>query len=726
MDNQKLLNLKNLNSNIRTLSDLALKDNWVDFTQKMVALEDVTGSIGYDEIPTGTVYEKINELNKIIAGRQAGMLLEAIKTAKSYIEEYSELGTLENRQSELDSINEKLNLSMKSQVIPQFHTLSEQARQSLLETIQQVFKLDELPSIDVVNDLIELYNKGATKNIIKNKLGVVLKIDDPEISDYSKEMEQILNERVIKYIFFRLTKFNEVVEKIDFYNEITAPQLTDCIDWYLAEVSEEKELAKVIAELVEKSSVPTLESHNEAIAVTSVDQNTINYIKAVFKLVDDNKNLDLFLRLNDPLTLKNILGDSPSTKEIYNLSTKYNALLDSLIITVQAAALAASVLKCNLKIVSAAIDAGKTLNEMLDNVYNSILQVVNSNVSTESFGDNHLSRAPKLSKPNNDLTNVKLISENNVILRARVQHYFDKHGLMSIAECDKFINATKHIFRECYGVNIQHMKPDEVKGLLYDSLEILPNNFAVRYNNTLNETVRALELALANEKDIPAMIGTVRQEVVKLLSNFNNAIENAIKFDNIISLKTFIKENVDSIYGRPLYNSVVWFHKELNITNVRQVLPFMPENQILSRFQYISERVGTQTFVSSEDIKVHLISKPQVFNGLSWYSPNDNYLFRMANSADAEINNLVESIRFKIDVITDKFVEKFGEQTAIITKRKMLQNIVHMTAMLEAREINDILTLIKAVINEDMSSLVYATATCNEIYSIFLSTVKGK
>lgn len=461
-------------NNIKTMHN-AIKDiNETNYISTIASMESVLHGELTDNLPVGTIKEKITELLRIALVSQTKELLLALSSLKNEIKDETKNVDLVYRQDILNTVKERFNQPLKQTTIPSYHQMNEIQREGVLKIVQKVFESEDLPSVDFVNKVIDIYNSGSPKSVVCNNIGISFSYDNSDMFNKEHVRQVITDERVVLYLTERLNKTLGLIKKIDDHNNVDIDTLIGYFNEYINDV-EKDDRKELVEDAILKSGY---ESDSKLIQLKEVTKSIISSTNHVISIVNDTDE-NLFSNLTEEDKLNAMFANVDKHKA-YLVSNQYLNVLESITFTIRGVKLLIAVVRESVEITKRVIDDLAKVDEKLDTLYNQIIELSNeSNVVSQegiwsSFirwltGVGEVDDALKAEPDPRDL--VALHKRN----KARVISDIKRNGFLSGEKLELFKSEVRTLLMETYNIDVDKVSDRYLLDLLKGGIDEVEN-----------------------------------------------------------------------------------------------------------------------------------------------------------------------------------------------------------------------------------------------------------
>lgn len=585
------VNYKSLVENVYSLHASIKSLSPETFIPAMISMESVLGDELTDNLPVGTIKQKITTLLKMAVAKQTQELLLALSILKEEVNKNVPEQPLVYKQDVLKTVKERFNAPLKATEIPPYHQMEESAREAVLKTIQTVFELEELPSIDFANKVIDIYNSGAPKSVVCQNIGLSFVYDKPEMYANEHVRQIITEERVVLYITERLNRTLALVANLDNYNEITPDTLVGILEEFLStiDIDERKKLVD------DALLANTYKSDSDLIKLKELTKATIGSTNHVISIIKEQEP-ERFQRLNNIEQLEEMFGDSLNVDTAYTISSLYLRVLESVTYTLTTTEVLISVVKEAVDITDTIINDLMKVDQKLDKLYNDIIQLSTPSqdtVSTEGFSDVWQSikdwfKAGSFGVYLNESSTGRILAQNFTTHKTRVEESIRTKGILDEKQMKRFKKFSDKYFKQFWGINIWSMSDEEVKDLLLNKLADLPNRQCDIDSVNVERYFEPANKMLERSKEIASAIDRLSGEACRLVSDYTRQLNEINQVASKVQLERLIR-NILTLSGREL-RSLPEAVSLINVFNVKDttLLETIESNtdQLYRMFEY--------------------------------------------------------------------------------------------------------------------------------------------
>lgn len=722
------VNYKSLVENVRSLHASIKSLSPETFIPSMVSMESVLGEELTDNLPVGTIKQKITTLLKMAVAKQTQELLLALSILKEEVNKNVPEQPLVYKQDVLETVKERFNTPLKSTEIPPYHQMEESAREAVLKTIQTVFESEDLPSIDFANKVIDIYNSGAPKSVVCQNIGLTFVYDKPEMYANEHVRQIITEERVVNYITERLNKTLALVERLDNYNGITVNELTHILDEFLAtiDIDERKKLVD------DALLANTYKSDADLIKLKELTKGTIASTNHVISIIKEQEP-ERFQRLNNIEELEEMFGDSLNTDSAYAISSLYLRVLESVTYTLTASEVLISVVKEAVDITDTVINDLMKVDQKLDKLYNDIIQVSTTQeqtVSTEGFADVWQSikdwfKSGSFGVYLNESSTGAILAQNFTTHKTRVEESIRTKGMLDEKQMKRFRKFSDKYFKQFWGINIWNLSDEEVKDLLLNKLADLPNRQCEIDSVNVERYFEPANKMLERSKEIASSINRLTSEATKIVDGYVAQLNEINLVASKVQLEKLIR-NILTLSGREL-RSLPETVSLINVFDVKDVtlLDTIESNteQLYRIFEYTDVKKIT---LSASNALPYLQKYPHIHGvcaNSSFYrevKSSVNYFNSDFEESYTDLLNTINAVKTNIEAYASTIFDYApdGVLTRLMAQLDLCANKLDYGRI--GRSIEEFYT----VMNERSTSAhkppSMAVASCIAVYEIYL------
>lgn len=590
----------------------------------LASLESIEPTYVQEEIPTGTILDKVAKLNGMLNNRAVNTLLSTLDYVIPLITEYLKEIPEQFNPDTYQLIKERISQSFKTLPIKPFHTLSDNQRENILNTIKKHFDLSDIPSIDLVNVLIDGYNAGAPKLNIARQTNINFVVKQ----EYDiKEVDQkILDLELIHFIKHRVRELFLLVDELKFDGSMEIGELESIIREYLSNSDKEKIIK--LKEIISNSSIiasVSLESQDvpvDKIHILPISSDILNCAKEIYSpglkeiitKIANTGNTNPFSELTNEtipsISYNNTLGE-------------YVEFLDEVNIITASLGLLAKVLKTNAHILTVATKTMQELDVKFDELYKELIEISNTEdtSSNEAFGWIKKLFGFKVKKLNIDIKqlpeNLNDLIELEERILSEIQYIEQQNTGNFDKNKDRFIATVEEVIEEFTGVNPQLKNKDTVTLETWIKQDFLNLNSKEVYYESLFKLNKQYLLKLGEQSDA---LDLLTRQINSILNEFNNNVNNIIPISkylkeiytriNVFGKKVEVHE-LENFYNR--YFSEKGEAISFNFNDAREICKnnrefFHNANTIRSLSQLFSEQVYNPVDKINNEWKIDDIS----------------------------------------------------------------------------------------------------------------------
>lgn len=354
----------------------------------LASLESLEPEFVQDEMPLGEINAKVDKLNRMLNERAANTVLSTLDYVNPLIESYLKEVPEQFNPEAFQTAKDKISQPFTTNPIPPFHTLSDMQRENVLNVVKKHFDLSDIPSIDLVNTLIEGYNAGAPKLNIARQANINFVVKQE--FDIKEDDQRILNLRFVTFLKHRIRELFITMDKLKFDKSMGTDSLPRVINEFLN--SGDCENLGRLKEIVATSSIinwESLESHETNLDKIHVENIPIEVMNCAKDIYSPGLK-DIIAKLANSAkgdTLSELIEEHNHSIYLNNLFSLYVVFLDEINILTASIGLLAKVLKVNADVLDTATATINELDTKLDELFKELVEVtqVQDEISMEAF-----------------------------------------------------------------------------------------------------------------------------------------------------------------------------------------------------------------------------------------------------------------------------------------------------------------------------------------------------
>lgn len=354
----------------------------ISYTRLMATLESIDEGIVTDDMPVGSEKEKINELLRRCITNQTKTVNAVMNKVYTVFKEFSELPNGEDLRKELNALTEKVKLPAKTEHITPYSQMDEHTQQKVLTVLKDRLQLNELPSINLVNGIIDRYNAGASIPVIYGAMNFSLATRSPLAQNFNDRLDEILEPEVLDYLLDRFKELAEFNSKLVKANRYVA--LLDNLNDYCEDIH--AYTTNLLNELVSMNSNTAALEDYETNTGDVLDYSGVKellkdyhpvkpiagYVKTKISLMNEYIEKFKETQILDIEEFQNM-----DVVKIFEISSMYLRVLEDIAITLNAYILLVTVVQRNTAIYSDAINGLILMEEKVTSVLSDLATVSN-------------------------------------------------------------------------------------------------------------------------------------------------------------------------------------------------------------------------------------------------------------------------------------------------------------------------------------------------------------